>query len=290
MTKEFFITRFKHFSKDWKEEVKMSLDHNLDGFLNDAGFLGEYLGSLITGKDGDASAGAGFDLVDELRRSVGERFADEAKLMVNIRSWFCNPKVKYNKKLGCGKRHLFWNKPDTCSCGIDLTEKGGTGARAGIDAKAGIKYHAQMDKYIIQIIDPKINHRDCRTVIYKAFIIDAHDANFVEYMQYQLDYGSKNNCNLVGYSYDFYRASPIKLVELEIEIETNTISCIYFNLQNDKPELMTKKAMANVKGIQDTKEYLKNNNLLDKVGTLPASHFKLGKKSHGKARGITGRT
>lgn len=288
--------RFKHmFSNRWSEDIETSIDSNLDGFIQNPGFMGEYLAHLITGKDGNASAGAGFDLLD---KEINK--ADEAKEIVNIRSTFCNPEKKFKGQAGCGERYLFWNKPKVCSCGIDLSNEGGSGGRAGIDARAGVLYHSQMDKYVIQVIDPKKNNKDCRLVTYRAFVIDAHNPEFFEYIKNQYENAKSNTCNFLPYAYDFYRAKPIKVIELLIDINNNVVTSLFFDLNNNKADMMPLRLLTNAekKNIADLYniEYNKNWNnkkmleaLADIDGKIPGNKFKLRNKSLNKNRGITNR-
>jgi len=282
--KEDFIRHFKSFSDTWFVRIKQSIISNLDGFVSESGFMGEFLGSLITGKKGTASAGSGFDLSDGIK-------ADESKLAVWVRSKKC-------KK--CGNSYLFFKQQKMCECGsVDFTYP--SDSRWGIDSKAGIEYKEQLDKYILQVIKPVENSFDCRTFIYEAFLVDAKNKYFTEYLMNQYVNSTKsNNCNLLPYSYDFYRAEPIKVVSLKIKINEfdSDVECLYFDLNNTRAEKMplnivphnTLKGILDENSIQYNKNSPKNvlvNLIIEKIdtNTLTPKNFPIKNKNLNKERG-----
>jgi len=286
-----FINQFKIFSDRWFVQIKQSLNSNLDGFISDSGFMGEFLASLITGKKGTASAGSGFDLSD------GDR-ADESKLAVWVRAKICN---------GCGEKVLFF-KPK-CECNSkDFTYP--SDSRFGIDSKAGIEYKKILQYYVLQIIRPAEYNSNNRKFIYEAFLVDADNKFFSEYLLNQLMVSKKsNNCNLLPYSYDFYRAQPKKVVELEIDVNEvgSEIDVKYFNLKNTQPEQMDlnvveskalnaiceKFGMSSKRKALLPKEILIENISklvkLNKLDLTDMKLFPLKKKNLNKERGITSR-
>jgi hypothetical protein len=286
ISKTDFIENFKSFSDTWPIRIKQSINSNLDGFVSESGFMGEFLASLITGKKGTASAGSGFDLSDGIK-------ADEAKLAVWVRSKKCK-----NKK--CRKSFLFFDEVEKCSCGSTEFEYP-SDSRWGIDSKAGIEYKEQLDKYILQVIKPVTDSSDCREFIYEAFLVDANNKYFVEYMYNQYVNSKKsNNCNLLPYSYDFYRAEPVKVISLKIslnEINSN-IECLYYNLNNTQSERMP----LDIVEKEFLRPLLENNSIPFKksskkevlirlinehldVEKLTIENFPLKKKNHNKNRG-----
>jgi len=281
-TKKDFILNFKTFSDSWPIRIKQSINSNLDGFVSESGFMGEYLASLITGKKGTASAGLGFDLSDGVN-------ADESKLAILVRAAVCN---------SCGEKVLFFK--ETCSCGsTEFTYP--SDSRWGIDSKAGIEYKEQLDKYILQVIKPLNNSFDCNEFIYEAFLVDAKNKYFTEYLMNQyLNSPSSNNCNLLPYSYDFYRAEPMKVVTLKITLNqfNSDIECIYYDLENTKPEKMPLDlpSVKNLKNIleENTIPFKKSSskqtliNLIETnldIDTLTIEDFPLKQKNLGKERG-----
>lgn len=285
-TREDFISAFKSFSDTWPIRIKQSINSNLDGFVSESGFMGEFLASLITGKKGTASAGSGFDLSDGTT-------ADESKLAVLVRAAVCNK---------CGEKVLFFT--EECSCGsTDFTYP--SDSRWGIDAKAGIEYKDQLDKYILQVIRPVDNSFDCKQFIYQAFLVDAKNKYFTEYLMNQYVNSNKsNNCNLLPYSYDFYRAEPILVVSLMITLNESdsNIDCLYYNLNNNVCERMPLEIVP-VKYIKSILEsnsigFKKNSskseliNLLESnlnTNILSSEYFPLKTKNLNKNRGITSR-
>lgn len=281
-TKKDFISNFKSFSDTWSIRIKQSINSNLDGFVSESGFMGEFLASLITGKKGTASAGMGFDLSDGIK-------ADESKLAVLVRAAVCNE---------CGEKVLFFK--ETCSCG-STDFKYPSDSRWGIDSKAGIEYKEQLDKYILQVIKPINNSFDCKEFIYEAFLVDAKNKYFTEYLMNQyLNSPKSNNCNLLPYSFDFYRAEPIKVVSLKITLNelNSNIECIYYDLKNTKSEKMP----LDVVESKTLKNILKDNliefkkssskqdliNLIESnldINSLTSASFPLKQKSLGKERG-----
>lgn len=285
-TKKDFILNFKSFSDTWPIRIKQSINSNLDGFVSESGFMGEFLASLITGKKGTASAGSGFDLSDGIK-------ADESKLAVLVRAAVCNK---------CGEKVLFFN--ENCSCGsTDFTYPGDS--RWGIDSKAGIEYKEQLDKYILQVIKPVENSFDCKEFIYEAFLVDAKNKYFTEYLMNQyLNSAKSNNCNLLPYSYDFYRAEPVKVVSLKITLNDfdSNIDCLYYDLNNTISEIMPLdivpvkyiKSILETKSI-DFKNSFSKNKLIDllklnlNTNILTSDYFPLKIKNLNKNRGITSR-
>lgn len=284
--KQNFISNFKSFSDTWSVRIKQSINSNLDGFVSESGFMGEFLASLITGKKGTASAGSGFDLSD------GKK-ADEAKLAVWVRATVCN---------NCGEKILFFK--DKCSCGsTDFTYP--SDSRWGIDSKAGIEYKEQLDKYVLQVIKPVENSFDCNEFIYEAFLVDSKNKYFIEYLKNQYVNSIKSNiCNLLPYSYDFYRAEPVKAVSLKITLneKKSDIECLYFNLKNTTPETMPLDIVpnSNLKSILDEnstsyKNSFSKSKLIELIQTyvdtskLNSSNFPLKQKNLNKDRGITTR-
>jgi len=284
-TKEDFISEFKTFSDKWPIQIRQSRISNLDGFVSESGFMGEFLASLITGKKGTASAGSGFDLSDGTK-------ADEAKLAVLARSKKC-------KK--CKRKILFFKNIDICECGSSKWEFPAD-SRWGIDSKSGIEYKEVLDKYILQVIKPVNNSFDCKEFIYEAFLVDAKNKYFTEYLLNQYKNSpSSNLCNLLPYSYDFYRAEPVQVISLKItlnDIDSN-IECIYYNLKNTKIEKMP----LNVAEVKILKNILEENsipfkkssskeiliNLIEtnlEVDKLTIEDFPLKTKNLGKDRGI----
>jgi len=285
-TKKDFILNFKSFSDTWPIRIKQSINSNLDGFVSESGFMGEFLASLITGKKGTASAGSGFDLSDGIK-------ADESKLAVLVRAAVCNK---------CGEKVLFFN--ETCSCGsTDFTYP--SDSRWGIDSKAGIEYKEQLDKYILQVIKPVENSFDCNEFIYEAFLVNSKNKYFTEYLMNQYSNSTKsNNCNLLPYSYDFYRAEPVKVVSLKITLNDfdSNIDCLYYDLKNTISEIMPLdivpvkyiKSILEIKSI-DFKNSFSKNKLIDLLKSnlntdmLSSDYFPLKTKNLNKNRGITSR-
>lgn len=280
--KEDFILNFKDFSNNWPIQIRQSRLSNLDMFLSDSGPMGEYLGSLITGKKGTASAGLGFDLSDGVT-------ADEVKLASLVRPKKC---------VHCGVKMLFFK--EKCDCGsTDFKNLGDS--RWSIDSKAGIEYKEQLDKYILQVIKPLNNLFDCKEFIYEAFLIDAKNKYFTEYLKNQLLNSPKsNNCNLLPYSFDFYRAEPMKVVALKITLNEldSDIESLYYNLKNTNSEKMP----LNIVESKTLKNILEENSILFKksssnqtlinlietnldVDKLTIEDFPLKQKNLGKERG-----
>jgi hypothetical protein len=286
-SQEQFISEFKTFSDKWPTQIRQSILTNLDGFVSESGNMGEFLASLITGKKGTASAGSGFDLSDGIK-------ADEAKLAILARASIC---VK------CGSKVLFFK--EKCTCGSTKFRSIGGTSRFGIDSKAGIEYKEQLDKYVLQIIKPTTNSFNCTEFIYEAFLVDANNQYFTEYLTNQYINSTKsNNCNMLPYSYDFYRAEPMKVVSLKIILnELNSdIECTYYNLKNTKSEKMP----INLVDIKFIKNILQRNSIEFKKGSskqtlisllnenldvnkLTTDNFPLKQKNLGKDRGTTSR-
>jgi hypothetical protein len=285
-TKDDFVKQLKSFTDTWPIRIRQSIGSNLDGFVSESGFMGEFLASLITGKKGTASAGSGFDLSNGIK-------ADESKLAVLVRAAVCNK---------CGEKVLFFK--EKCLCGsTNFTYP--SDSRWGIDAKAGIEYKEQLDKYVLQVIKPINNSFDCTEFIYEAFLVDAKNKYFTEYLTNQYVNSNKsNNCNLLPYSYDFYRAEPIKVISIKITLNelNSNIECLYYKLDNTISEKMPLnivpikylKSILELKLISYKNTYSKDKliellKLNINVNELYSNNFPLKLKNLNKDRGVTTR-
>jgi hypothetical protein len=328
VSKDEFLNEIKEWSSSWDSDIKKSIDRNITLFASSIGTRGEYLASLISGKMGTGSGGSGFDLSDK-------ETADESKIACLVQPKVCNKcvddyckknKIKKDSSIESKNRIIFFyeNCP-TCS---GNSFKYISDSRWGIDAKAGITYKDKMDTYWLQTLEPSEYDSKCRTFIYKCFKISAKNENFSDYLLNQKENGSKDNCNLLPFSIDFYRFSPIKVVEVMIELKDgdSVVTDIFWNLSNIEIEKMpstgiyapslTKDELkdvlenlgVNVYSYTDSKtkswskndkilsgykseiDYLKNlvNNSI-KDNNL-ADYLSIRKKSLGKDRGITTRS
>ena len=217
-----FIEGLDSFTDKFGIRIRQSIDRNLDLFFTNKGDCGEYLGSLVSDKLGTGSGGSGFDLSDG-------SLADEVKFACLIQPSRCNE---------CGSKVLFFEKECRRCNSTDL--KPLNDSRWSIDTDAGIKYHEEMDNYILQLLEPKEYTSSCRTFIYKYYIVDAHNKYFLNYLQNQYNGGSKKTANFIPYSFDFYMSEPIKLIEIEIEVgeEGNEYNTIFWDLENTTVEEM----------------------------------------------------
>jgi hypothetical protein len=249
VTKERFLDELKQWSLGWSSDIDKSLERNLTLFGSSLGERGEYFASLISGKSGTGSGGSGFDLSDGVS-------ADESKFACLVQPKHCNT----CKQQGVSNTRIifFYDKCPKCQ-GDDFTYVYDT--RWGVDAFAGVQYKSLMENYWLQVLEPKVYHGSCRTFVYKCYKVLANDPKFSEYLTNQLQNGSKNLCNLLPYSFDFYRFSPIKVAEIEIDITTKTpiVTDIFWNLENTDFEVMplTGKFAPNIT-IEESKVILEN--------------------------------
>lgn len=235
-----FLKEIEEWIKPWRYDINKSLERNLALFCSDLGGKGELFASLISGKSGTGSGGSGFDLSDKV-------LGDESKFTSWVQSKVCNSCVnlyceennipKANRKNFESKFKIifFYDKCPNCN-NSEFTYK--HDSRWGIDSKAGIEYKDKMENYWLQVLEPEEYKSDCRKFTYKCYKISAHNENFSEYLLNQRENGSKDNCNLLPYSYDFWRFSPVKVVEVSIDISTdkNIVSSVFFNLENTEVE------------------------------------------------------
>jgi hypothetical protein len=222
---EEFVDEFKYWSDSWYHNIQLSLGRNLSLFPGNTGDYGELFGSFITGKLGTASGGSGFDLSNGVT-------ADESKLCVWVQPKVCNcgTKTVQNKSI--------FFKNEKCECGREF--KYVKDSRWGIDSKAGVIYNEQLDNYILQLIEPVEYKYDNFEFVYSCWFINGKDSNFHEYLVNQNENSKSNNCNLVPYSFDFYRGHPKLKVKLKIILTKNgsNINKLFWNLDNDKNEKM----------------------------------------------------
>jgi hypothetical protein len=234
----------------WKKDIEKSKERNLTLFASDLGNKGEYFASLLSGKKGTGSGGSGFDLIGYSTdpNLEGDILADESKFTCLVQPKFCKKcidnycvennitdKKEKNSVKNKFKIIFFYEKCPKCeSNDFEFVND----SRWGIDAYAGVKYKDNLEYYWLQVLEPSDYDGGCRKFNYKCFKISAKDKNFSEYLENQLEQGSKNNCNLLPYSYDFYRFSPIKICEFIIDIsgENTNIIDVFWNLESDRVE------------------------------------------------------
>lgn len=210
-----FEEAFSRFCSNWQNQVDISIDRNLQGFAADANFMGEALGSFITGKKGPdhVSGGMGFDLSNGL-------IGDECKLACLIQPKEC---------LSCGKRFMYFN--NKCSCG-STNYKYVDDSRFTISAKDAVIYRDKIEYYILQVL--KRGETD-NEIIYEAFLVESKNEQFVEYTENQHFNSSSKYCNLLPYSYDFYRCSPFKVARVKCNIG-GEFNIEYYDPLNRIPE------------------------------------------------------
>jgi len=278
-----FIFEFKTWTDTWYRKIQLSVDRNLSLFPGNTGDYGELFGSLITGKLGTQSGGSGFDLSNGVT-------ADEAKMCIWVQPQKC--------KCGTDKQQktLSFFKNEKCECGRDF--KYVHDSRWGIDSKAGVEYNDLLDNYIIQLIEPVKYSHDNMEFIYSCYFIDGKDKNFHEYLVNQNEKSNKsNNCNLVPYSFDFYRGHPKLKVRLNIILTENDsiIEKVFWNLNNEKVEKMPFSVLKqneillldNSFKVVNIKENLMN--LEKNFNGNPADFLPLRNKNLDKDRGVTSR-
>lgn len=238
--KEFFLSEVKDWTITWSKDIDISLDRNLTIFASSIGTRGEYFASLISGKPGMGSGGSGFDLSDSVT-------ADESKFTCLVQPKVCNKCVDiYCKENNVTKSSTIESKfriiffyPNCPKCGGN-DFKYINDSRWGIDSKAGIQYKDKMENYWFQLLEPTEYDSNCRTFIYKCFKVSAKNEKFTEYLLNQMNNGSKDNCNLLPFSFDFYRFSPVKVVEIMIDLKEgeSTVTDIFWNTSNEEVEKM----------------------------------------------------
>ena len=162
-------------------------------------------------------------------------------------------------------------------------------SRAGISAKSHVTYKHLISDYII-FISKYINNSNSIKLF--AFKIDSKNEYFNIYIDKQYRDGIGNTCNFQPFSYDFHMSGPIKLFEIDLSI--NSYNIIYFNIFNNKPELIPYINWNTGRPIFTKKQLVELNMEKEDFGVGldyndNISKFKIGKKSHGKKRGIVTR-
>jgi hypothetical protein len=239
VTKETFLGEIKDWSITWSKDIDKSLDRNLTIFGSSIGTRGEYFASLISGKSGMGSGGSGFDLSDGVS-------ADESKFACLVQPKVCNKCVdtycnenKVDRSSAESKFRIIFFYPNCPKCGGN-DFKYINDSRWGIDSKAGIQYKDKMENYWLQTLEPTEYDSNCRTFIYKCFKVSAKNEKFTEYLLNQMNNGSKYNCNLLPFSVDFYRFSPVKVAEIMIDLKEgeSIVTDIFWNPLSEEVEKM----------------------------------------------------
>lgn len=222
-------TELEKIAKIWQIQLNLeygNISKNVRLSFKDIGAFAEFL-ALDFCKDytGGGSGGMGFDL---LNRKTGK--AIEVKSCCIIQNAKCN---------SCGAKFndLFLNKCPNCESNNYSTP---TDSRFGIDASELLNqlHEGYFDKFIMCCI--KSNKHDINRHLLEIelewFTVDFNDKLIknkqLEYFINQKTKGKAAHCNLLPYSFDFYKLCPKK-------IHDATITLNYANL-NKQPKVIEK--------------------------------------------------
>ena len=276
-------------AKIWQIELNieyMKPKKNVRISFKDVGPFCEYIAlDYVKGYSGGGSGGMGFDLYNKL-----EKKAIEVKSCCTIQNAKClNCGTKYN--------HLFL---DYCpDCGSDK-RKESQDSRFGIKAIETLNQNNKkiFGGFILSYVSKKEHNRNKKTLTISIewFKIDFDDDEELkkirlDYFENQKKFGKKDTNNLLPYSFDFFKLSPLKINETIIKInygDLNTTPKIFTNNICYYPKVDANKLHLK----NDEKNIFKNLTTYDaKTNTAESQDFTLNIpyriKNLGKERGNT---
>lgn len=274
-------------AKIWQIQLNLeyeNTDKNVRLSFKDIGAFAEFLAlDLCEDYTGGGSGGMGFDL---LNRKTGK--AIEVKSCCIIQNAKCN---------NCGAKFndLFLQKCPNCNSDNFSTP---SDSRFGIDAAELLNQlnNGFFDRFIMCCLKSNKHNKNGHNLEIKLewFTVDFEDEsikmNQLEYFINQKDKGRRAHCNLLPYSYDFYKIHPKQIFEATININ-------YANL-NKRPKVNYKennfypRVPYSVMGNETEREMFKKLKTYDPTSrTADSKDFTINmpyrKKSLGKKRGDT---
>ena len=134
--------------------------------------------------------------------------------------------IQPKKCVTCGNKAPYYQPLCVFCKGTEFKEIKDT--RFGIDSKAHFKYQDMLKEYVMIIVDYNNITENISMKIYK---INSSNEYFTNYLLNQKDNSGSSTCNLLPYSYDFYGAGPIMLLDYDIDTAGH-ITEKFFNLDN----------------------------------------------------------
>jgi len=208
-------------AKVWQIQLNLeycNVDDNTRLSFKDIGSFCELLATKYNiGFVGCGSGGMGFDLVNYKTKK-----AVEVKSCCQIQNSKCN---------SCGTK---FNSLFVCKCPKcgSKSYKDISDSRFGIDAKEFLRqyYNGTIENFTLCYISlVNINKKDKKVTIKLEWFKVEFDDNRVltqqiQYFTNQNELGKKAHCNLLPYSYDFYKLCPTKIDDINIVISYDDLN------------------------------------------------------------------
>jgi hypothetical protein len=160
-------------------------------------------------------------------------------------------------------------------------------SRAGISSKQHIIYKEYLKEYIIFVIK---YIEDKNIISFKGYKFLSSNDYFDKYINNQYVSGSSKGgtCNFLPYSYDWYLSGPIKIMDINIDInnEEPIITTLYYNIQNTSIEYVPKSIFNKI----ELDKYELNDNIEEyEYQYIMSKGVTIRNKNIGKSRGVVTR-
>lgn len=211
------MTEWEKIAKIWQLQLNLEYSNpakNVRLSFKDIGPFAELTAiNYLNGYVGSGSGGMGFDLVNYTQKK-----AIEVKSCCTIQNAIC-------KKCGTKFNSLFIKKCPKPGCN-STDFKPMSDSRFGIDAKEFLDQYKNkyFDKFYLCCAS-KTSYDDATTNLeinlewfYISFDNEDYKDIQLEYFENQNKRGKKAHCNLIPYSFDFYKLVPTKISDIKIQI------------------------------------------------------------------------
>jgi len=281
------MSEWQKIAKIWQLQLNLEYSNprkNVRLSFKDIGAFTELTAiNYLNGYVGSGSGGMGLDLVNYKTKK-----AVEVKSCCTIQNAIC-------KDCGTKFNSLFIHKCPKCG---STKYKDMSDSRFGIDAKEFLEQynHKIFDKfYLCYVSKTDYNEATTDLAIHLEWFYISFDKR--EYKKIQLEYfenqnkkGKKAHCNLLPYSFDFYKLIPIKISDINIQISVKDLN----KMPVVKETKCSKSLRISINKMHNEKERM----LFRKLSTYNpktedadvldfAKHIPYAKKNLGKERGDT---
>ncbi len=291
MNRDVFVNELMKILKKWQIELNLEYSNpkkNVRVSFGDIGSFGE-LSAINFNEDfiGSGSGGMGFDLLNtKTKKTI------EVKTCCTIQNSKCS-----NESCGIKFNHLF---NDTCpNCG-SKEYKLINDSRFGINSKELIKQYKLgiFEKLVLCHISLVNQNKKFNELNIKIEFFEVDFMKKDEYLNIRLEYfnnqatkGRNTTANLLPYSYDFYKLTPLKIYEVDAAINYSDLNKEPTYCINDKktPLRISEKEVRLYKS--EKEKFMRLSTYDKKTKSACAKEFArlmpYRKKSLGKERGDT---
>jgi hypothetical protein len=226
-TSEELIEELKLWGNNEKRAIhkEKTLNRNMSFAFSGMGDLGEEL-TLYIFRNSIGSASKGGMAFDNKEVDV-----DGKIVMAREVKTVCKEGTKECKKCK-SKCPRFQPKCISCENTTDFKLIGDS--RAGISAKAHIKYKKIILEYIIWVVKYDEPNEIINLTCHKFLSSNNYFNNYIEN---QHNNSTSDTCNLLPYSYDWFLSGAIKIIDIDINISSEPIVNVkYYDINSNTPD------------------------------------------------------